>query len=156
MFFGRQPGGRATDRGDKFYEYEPGGVPEYWLRPDPQWQQAELYLRGYDSMRRIEPPAGNSVCLSKVLAGLWLKVDWLGQPLPPPVMEVLGPAGGSVDLGGATRRLVGLVGWLLRFLVRGRWFVGQPKKAAMTQHITQLTVRHFKVRRRRLFFCCVL
>ena len=83
------PGSRATDRGDKFYEYEQGGVPEYWLL-DPERQQAEFYLRGNDGIYRLVPVGGDGVYRSKVLAGLWLKVEWLWQPLPPPIMDVLG------------------------------------------------------------------
>lgn len=82
------PGSRATDRGDKFYEYEQGGVPEYWLL-DPERQQAEFYLRGNDGIYRVVPIASDGIYRSQVLAGLWLKVEWLWQPLPPPIMAVL-------------------------------------------------------------------
>ena len=81
------PGSRATDRGDKFYEYEQGGVPEYWLL-DPERRQAEFYLRGEDGIYRLVPLGSDGIYRSKVLAGLWLKVGWLWQPLPPPVMDV--------------------------------------------------------------------
>jgi Uma2 family endonuclease len=82
------PGSRATDRGDKFYEYEQGGVPEYWLL-DPDRQQAEFYLRGKDGIYRLVPLGGDGIYRSQVLSGLWLKVAWLWQPLPPPLMDVL-------------------------------------------------------------------
>jgi Uma2 family endonuclease len=82
------PGSRATDRGDKFYEYEQGGVPEYWLL-DPERQQAEFYLRGEDGIYRLVPPDKDGLYHSKVLAGLWLKVEWLWQPQPPAIMDVL-------------------------------------------------------------------
>jgi Uma2 family endonuclease len=82
------PGSRAADRGDKFYEYEQGGVPEYWLL-DPERQQAEFYLRGEDGIYRLAPVGGDGIYRSKVLSGLWLKVEWLWQPLPPPIMEIL-------------------------------------------------------------------
>jgi Uma2 family endonuclease len=82
------PGSRATDRGDKFYEYEQGGVPEYWLI-DPDRQQAEFYLRGEDGIYRLAHIGSDGIYRSKVLPGLWLKVDWLWQPLPPPLMQVL-------------------------------------------------------------------
>lgn len=81
-------GSRAADRGDKFYEYEQGGVPEYWLL-DPERRQAEFYLRGNDGIYRVVPLAADGVYRSKILAGLWLNVDWLWQPLPPPIMQVL-------------------------------------------------------------------
>ncbi len=82
------PGSRATDRGDKFYEYEQGGVPEYWLL-DPERQQAEFYLRGDDGIYRVVLLGSDGIYRSKVVAGLWLKVEWLWQPLPPPIMDVL-------------------------------------------------------------------
>ena len=82
------PGSRATDRGDKFYEYEQGGVPEYWLL-DPERQQAEFYLRGEEGIYRLVPLGGDGIYRSQVLTGLWLKVAWLWQPLPPPLMDVL-------------------------------------------------------------------
>lgn len=82
------PGSRATDRGDKFYEYEQGGVPEYWLL-DPERRQAEFYLRGDDGIYRPMPLGGDGIYRSRVLAGLWLKVGWLWQPQPPSLMDVL-------------------------------------------------------------------
>lgn len=82
------PGSRATDRGDKFYEYEQGGVPEYWLL-DPERQQTEFYLRGDDGIYRLVPPGNDGIYRSQALSGLWLNVDWLWQPLPPPIMDVL-------------------------------------------------------------------
>lgn len=82
------PGSRATDRGDKFYEYEQGGVPEYWLL-DPDRRQAEFYLRGDDGIYRLASFGSDGIYPSQVLAGLWLKVEWLWQPLPPPIMDVL-------------------------------------------------------------------
>ncbi len=82
------PGSRATDRGDKFYEYERGGVPEYWL-VDSERQQAEFYLRGHDGIYRLAPLGSDGIYRSEVLPGLWVRVEWLWQPLPPPVMDVL-------------------------------------------------------------------
>lgn len=82
------PGSRATDRGDKFYEYEQGGVPEYWLL-DPERRQAEFYLSGNDGIYRVAPLASEGIYRSQVLAGLWLKLEWLWLPLPPPIISVL-------------------------------------------------------------------
>lgn len=82
------PGSRGVDRGDKFYEYEQGGVPEYWLI-DPDRKQAEFYLRGEDGIHRPAPVGKDGVDHSQVLPGLWLKVDWLWQEPLPPLLDVL-------------------------------------------------------------------
>jgi Uma2 family endonuclease len=47
------PGSGAIDCGDKYYEYEKGGVKEYWLL-DPRRRQAEFYKRGRDGIFRLE------------------------------------------------------------------------------------------------------
>ncbi|HZN68138.1 MAG TPA: Uma2 family endonuclease [Tepidisphaeraceae bacterium] len=76
------PGSRGTDRGDKFYEYEKGGVKEYWLI-DPERRRAEFYRLGRDKQFHLMPIDKDGVVRSEVLKGLWLKVDWLWQrPLP--------------------------------------------------------------------------
>ena len=36
------PGNRGVDRGEKYVEYEQGGVPEYWLL-DPERETHEFY-----------------------------------------------------------------------------------------------------------------
>lgn len=76
------PESRTRDRGAKFYEYEQGGVREYWLI-DPLRKQAEFYQLGADGIYRLIPPDSAGVYHSVVLPGLWLKVAWLWQqPLP--------------------------------------------------------------------------
>jgi Uma2 family endonuclease len=76
------PDSLARDRGEKFQEYEKGGVREYWLI-DPQRKQAEFYLL---NKRGIYQPAqldADGIFHSKVLKGVWIKVAWLWQsPLP--------------------------------------------------------------------------
>jgi Uma2 family endonuclease len=79
------PGTVGIDRGDKFYEYEQGGVKEYWLI-DPLRKQAEFYQRGQDGIFRLLPVEGG-IFRSQVLAGLWLKVEWLWDR--PGVISVL-------------------------------------------------------------------
>ncbi len=87
----------GRDRGDKFYEYEAGGVPEYWLI-DPQRRRFEAYV--------LEASGRYTLCFegekgryeSRHLPGFWLDVAWLWQaPLPHP-LEVLGEIAG-VDTG---------------------------------------------------------
>ena len=82
------PGSRGTDRGDKFYEYEEGGVCEYWLI-DPQRHQAEFYLRSEDGIYCSAPISEDGIFRSAVLQGLWLKTDWLWKESMPSVLEVL-------------------------------------------------------------------
>ena len=82
------PDSRARDRGEKFYEYEQGGVREYWLL-DPLRRQAEFYQRGPDGIFRLVPGGEDGTYRSAVLEGLWLKVEWLWQEPLPPLMSVL-------------------------------------------------------------------
>jgi Uma2 family endonuclease len=79
------PGTVGIDRGDKFTEYELGGVKEYWL-VDPLRKQAEFYQRGDDGIFRLMP-IETGVFKSAVLNGLWLKVEWLWHR--PEVLTVL-------------------------------------------------------------------
>lgn len=81
------PGSQAVDRGDKYYEYEAGGVREYWLI-DPKRKQAEFYVRGRDRHYHLAP-VEDGIFHSTVLKGFWLKVDWLWQNPRPSVLAVL-------------------------------------------------------------------
>lgn len=74
----------GRDRGEKFYEYARGGVPEYWLI-DPQTQWAEFYqLKEEHYIPVLSGKEG--VYHSAVLSGFWLDVEWLWQePLPSPI-----------------------------------------------------------------------
>lgn len=75
------PGSRTVDRGEKYFEYEQGGVREYWLI-DPLRKQAEFYLLGRDGIYQLAP-IEDDIFRSGVLQGLWLKVGWLwSRPLP--------------------------------------------------------------------------
>jgi Uma2 family endonuclease len=79
---------RVRDRGDKFYEYEQGGVREYWLL-DYLRRQAEFYQLGADGIYRPMPVGQDGIYRSVVLEGLWLKVEWLWQEPLPSLMSVL-------------------------------------------------------------------
>src|ERR671924_413088 len=79
---------RSRDRGEKFYEYEQGGVREYWLL-DPLRRQAEFYQRGPDGIFRLVPAGADGIYHSTVLEGLWLWVEWLWQEPLPPLLTVL-------------------------------------------------------------------
>jgi Uma2 family endonuclease len=82
------PESRARDRGEKFYEYEQGGVPEFWLI-DPPRRQAESYWRGEDGIHRLAPVGVEGIYQSKMLPGFALKVEWLWETPPPSVLSVL-------------------------------------------------------------------
>jgi Uma2 family endonuclease len=82
------PGSRGVDRGQKFYEYEKGGVSEYWLI-DPERAQAEFYLLGRDGVYKLAAVGSDSVFRSVVLKGFWLKTDWLWQRPLPSIISVL-------------------------------------------------------------------
>lgn len=72
----------ARDRGEKFAEYEAAGIPEYWLI-DPLRREAIFYVLGEDGRYRAAPVEAEGVYRSTILAGFWLKIDWLWQrPLP--------------------------------------------------------------------------
>lgn len=76
------PESAGRDRGDKFYEYEQGGVREYWL-VDPVRRQAEFYERGLEGLFTPATVDSGGKYHSRVLKGLWIKPEWLWQnPLP--------------------------------------------------------------------------
>ncbi|MFQ5592890.1 MAG: Uma2 family endonuclease [Anaerolineae bacterium] len=83
----------GRDRGEKFLEYEAGGVPEYWLI-DPQRQQAEFYQLGPDERYHPVFPDEAGRYHAQAVADFWLQISWLWQePLPSPVRAVAEIAG---------------------------------------------------------------
>ncbi len=89
----------GRDRGDKFYEYAQGGVPEYWL-VDPQRQQAEFYelVSGYYQVR-FSGHKGRYEALT--LPEFWMRVEWLWEdPLRSPIRalaEIVGMDAAVMD-----------------------------------------------------------
>jgi Uma2 family endonuclease len=89
----------GRDRGEKFYEYAQGGVPEYWLI-DPQTQWAEFYqLQETYYYQAFSGRQGRYQALA--LPGFWLQVEWLWQePLPSIIrtlVEIMGIDPAVVD-----------------------------------------------------------
>jgi Uma2 family endonuclease len=82
------PESRARDRGDKFYEYEQGGVREYWLI-DPVRKQVEFYQLGKDKLFHAIAVGDDGIYHSRVMKGLTLQVSWLWQEPLPSLMSVL-------------------------------------------------------------------
>ncbi len=82
------PESRARDLGAKLYEYQEGGVPEYWAI-DPERRQAIFYVRGDEGLYRPAPVDDDGVYRSTTLPGLWVRVDWLWQEPKPALLAVL-------------------------------------------------------------------
>lgn len=76
------PESLGRDRGEKFVEYEQGGVPEYWFI-DRDRRQAEFYELGPDGRYRIVLSGSVGEYRSPILEGFRLPLEWLWQdPLP--------------------------------------------------------------------------
>lgn len=82
------PESRTRDRGEKFYEYEAGGVGEYWTL-DNKRKQAEFYQRGVDGFFHAVTPDASGTYHSAILPGFFFCVDWLWQTPLPPLLFVL-------------------------------------------------------------------
>jgi Uma2 family endonuclease len=82
------PESGTRDRGAKFYEYESGGVREYWLI-DAQRKRAEFYVRDMNGLFSTVAPNEDGVYESSILDGFWIKLEWLWQSPLPPVPSVL-------------------------------------------------------------------
>jgi len=81
------PDSMGRDRGDKFYEYARGGVPEYWLI-DPQMEWVEFYYLEEERYRlAFSGKEGEYHALT--LPSFWLRVEWLWQEPLPVVEDVL-------------------------------------------------------------------
>lgn len=84
------PESRARDRGEKFYEYEQAGVPEYWLI-DPDRRVAEFYRLGERGYYEMASPDSDGRYECSSVPGLWILVDWLwDRPSPLEVQRAWG------------------------------------------------------------------
>lgn len=89
------PESRGRDRGDKFYEYQSGGVKEYWLI-DPDTRHADFHQLDAAGVYQIVPPASEGIYQSAVLEGFQLRLSWLWRATLPSINEAMlaidGPA----------------------------------------------------------------
>jgi Uma2 family endonuclease len=81
------PESEGRDRGEKFYEYARGGVPEYWLI-DPQARWAEFYHLKAGHYRSAFGGDEGVYC-AETLPGFRLRVEWLWQEPLPAIEDVL-------------------------------------------------------------------
>ncbi len=75
------PRSGGVDRGDKYYEYERGGVLEYWLI-DPQRKTAEFHQRSKRGRYQLIPVDADGIYRSRMMPGLWVKELWFWYPFP--------------------------------------------------------------------------
>ena len=76
------PESRGRDRGEKFYEYEQGGVPEYWLI-DPARKTVDLYGLDEQGQYAAIVATASTRLESAVLQGFWIDPAWLwSDPMP--------------------------------------------------------------------------
>ncbi|MGH9834129.1 MAG: Uma2 family endonuclease [Blastocatellia bacterium] len=82
------PDSKKRDRKEKFAEYERAGVREYWII-DPDHHKSEFYELGADGRYHRVTIGANGIYRSKVVAGFWLRVNWLWQAPRPATLDVL-------------------------------------------------------------------
>jgi Uma2 family endonuclease len=70
------PESAGRDRGDKYFEYEQAGIPEYWLI-DPLSRRAEFYQLGPAGTYQLATLTPDGIYRSPAIPGFWLRVDWL-------------------------------------------------------------------------------
>ena len=75
------PGTERIDRGDKFAEYQAGGVPEYWIL-DPHREVAEFYVRNEHGLFHPGTVTVDGEFASTVVDGLRIRVEWLWSRTP--------------------------------------------------------------------------
>jgi Uma2 family endonuclease len=67
----------SRDKDDKFYEYQAGGVREYWIiDPRPNRKRADFFVLDQNGIYQPVPIA-DGIYHSTVLPNFWLNVDWL-------------------------------------------------------------------------------
>jgi Uma2 family endonuclease len=91
------PDNPGRDRGEKYYEYEAAGIPEYWLI-DPIQERVEFYRLNQDGQYELGPVV-DGIYRSPTLPGFWLNPDWLWQdPLPSSLRLLAQITGADVGL----------------------------------------------------------
>lgn len=84
----------GRDRGEKFYEYQRAGIPEYWLI-EPDSGRAEFYQLDGEGVYALIQPEPDGRYQSRALSGFWLQVAWLRQFRLPRADRALAEIGGQ-------------------------------------------------------------
>ena len=82
------PGSEQTDYGEKFVEYEAGGVPEYWLF-DSLREQCFFYRLDDNKRYKLYRPDDEGNYSSPALPGLRVHVPTLWRDQLPTILEVV-------------------------------------------------------------------
>jgi Uma2 family endonuclease len=77
----------SDDRGDKFYEYQKGGVPEYWII-DPENEEVDIYILDEKGRYKKEKNSHEKI-VSQKLTGFVLDIEILWQAQLPEFPEAL-------------------------------------------------------------------
>jgi Uma2 family endonuclease len=94
----------GRDRGEKFFEYEKAGIPEYWLI-DPATHRAEFYQLDSAGKYALIALDAEGIYRSAQVDGFWLRVAWLWQEPLPEVEDVLLEVGGEAYIRQQVERL---------------------------------------------------
>ncbi|MBA3945152.1 MAG: Uma2 family endonuclease [Herpetosiphonaceae bacterium] len=82
----------ARDRVDKFYEYQEGGVREYWmLDPRPSKERVDFYVLDEHGRYQPVPVPTDGIYHSTVLPRFALQITWLWQDDPNPLQPLAAP-----------------------------------------------------------------
>lgn len=78
------------DRGAKFYEYQEGGVREYWIiDPRPGKERIDVYALNAEGRYQAVLPDAEGRYQATVLPGFWFRAEWLREHGIPELLPTL-------------------------------------------------------------------